>query len=78
MNRLYIGIAEDRDVQKVIDLIRRVSPTDKITFEIEWDMENDTLEEAKAKQLDACIRSIKYLRDVLKVGREDELIDLYA
>lgn len=68
----------DIDVQKVIDLIRRVSPTDKITFEIEWDMENDTLEEAKAKQMDACIRSIKYLRDVLKVGREDELVDLYA
>ena len=41
-------------------------------------MENDTLEEAKAKQMDACIRSIKYLRDVLKVGREDELVDLYC
>ncbi len=68
----------DIDVQKVLDLIRRVSPTDKITFEIEWDMENDTLEEAKAKQMDACIRSIKYLRDVLKVGREDELVDLYC
>ncbi|MEG1603879.1 MAG: TIM barrel protein [Cloacibacillus sp.] len=67
----------DIDVQKVVDLIRRVSPTDKITFEIEWDMENDTLEEAKAKQMDACIRSIKYLRDVLKVGREEELVDLY-
>ena len=63
----------DIDVQKAVDIIRKESPTDKITFEIEWDMENDTLEEAKAKQLDACKRSIKYLRDVLKVGREDEL-----
>ena len=68
----------DIDVQKVLDLIRRVSPTDKITFEIEWDMENDSFEEAKAKQLDACIRSIRYLRDVLKVGREEELVNFYC
>ncbi len=67
----------DIDVQRVIDLIRRVSPTDKITFEIEWDMENDSIEDAKAKQMDACIRSIRYLRDVLNVGREEELVDLY-
>ena len=66
----------DIDVQRVLDLIRRVSPTDKITFEIEWDMGDDTLEEAKAKQMDACKRSIKYLREVLKVGREDELLGI--
>lgn len=67
----------DIDVQMCVDLIRRVSPTDKITFEIEWDMEGDTLETAKEKQWDACIRSIKYLRDVLKVGHEDEITNLY-
>jgi sugar phosphate isomerase/epimerase len=72
-----VAIGEgDIDVLKVLNLIRKVSPTDKITFEIEWDIENDTLEVAKEKQLDACKRSIKYLREVLKVGREDEIIDL--
>ena len=63
----------DMDIPKIVNLIRNVSPTDKITFEIEWDMEGDSLEVAKEKQMDACIRSINYLRDVIKVGREDEL-----
>lgn len=63
----------DIDCQRVLDLIRKVSPTDRITFEIEWDIENDTLEEAKRKQMDACIRSIKYCRDVLKIGKEESL-----
>lgn len=63
----------DIDCQRVVDLIRRVSPTDRITFEIEWDMEDDTLEEAKQKQMEACIKSIKYCRDVLKIGREEAL-----
>lgn len=61
----------DIDCQKVVDLIRRVAPTDRINFEIEWDMGGDSLEDAKKKQMDACIRSIKYCRDVLKIGRED-------
>jgi len=63
----------DIDIPRVVDLFRRVSPTDKITFEIEWDMEDDTLEEARTKQMDACKRSIAYLRDVIHVGREDQL-----
>ena len=63
----------DIDVQKVLDLTRAKSPTDKITFEIEWDMGSDSLEVAKKKQMDACVRSIKYLRNVLKVGREQEM-----
>jgi hypothetical protein len=32
-------------------------------------MGEDSLEEAREKQLDACIRSIKYAREVLKIGR---------
>ncbi|MDR2302021.1 MAG: sugar phosphate isomerase/epimerase [Deltaproteobacteria bacterium] len=62
----------DIDCGKVLDLLRRVSPLDRITFEIEWDKGSDSLEEAKKKQLDACLRSIKYCREVLKIGREDE------
>jgi sugar phosphate isomerase/epimerase len=64
----------DIDCQKVLNLLRRVSPLDRITFEIEWDKGAASLAEAKAAEMDACLRSIKYLREVLKVGREDELI----
>ncbi|MFA7165566.1 MAG: TIM barrel protein [Desulfoplanes sp.] len=60
----------DVDCFKTLNTIIKNSPTDHITFEIEWDMENDTLEEARDKQLDACIRSIKYAREVLKIGRK--------
>ncbi|SKA85518.1 Sugar phosphate isomerase/epimerase [Paucidesulfovibrio gracilis DSM 16080] len=59
----------DIDCFKTLNTIIENSPTDRITFEIEWDMENDSLEEARKKQLDACIRSIKYAREVLKIGR---------
>lgn len=68
----------DIDCMKVVDLIRRKAPTDRINFEIEWDMGEDTLEEARAKQMDACIRSIKYCREVLKIGREDEMVTPFA
>jgi sugar phosphate isomerase/epimerase len=59
----------DIDCFKTLNTIIENSPTDRITFEIEWDMENDSIEEAREKQLDACIRSIKYAREVLKIGR---------
>lgn len=59
----------DIDCIKVYNTIRAVSPTDRITFEIEWDMGDDSLEVAQQKQLDACIRSIKYAREVLGVGK---------
>ena len=59
----------DIDCVKVYNTILAVSPTDRLTFEIEWDMENDSLEVAQQRQLDACIRSIKYAREVLGVGK---------
>jgi len=65
----------DIDCQKVVDLIRSTCSTDRINFEIEWDIGDDTLEEAKEKQFDACERSIKYCREVLKIGREEELLN---
>lgn len=58
----------DIDCFKVYQTIRELSPTDRITFEIEWDMGEDTLETAREKELDACIRSIHYARNVLKIG----------
>jgi len=59
----------DIDCKKVYDTICKVSPTDRITFEIEWDTEGDSIEVAREKELDACIRSIKYAREVLGIGR---------
>jgi len=59
----------DIDCVKAYNTIREVSPTDRITFEIEWDMEGDPLEVARQKQLEACIKSIKYAREVLGVGK---------
>jgi sugar phosphate isomerase/epimerase len=58
----------DIDCFKTYRTIRELSPTDRITFEIEWDMGEDSLEVAREKEMDACIRSIKYAREVLKIG----------
>ena len=59
----------DMDCIKMYNLIKEQSPTDRITFEIEWDMGEDTIEVAREKQLDACIRSIKYAREVIGIGK---------
>jgi len=58
----------DIDCVKTYNTIRKHSPTDRITFEIEWDIGEDSIEIARQKEMDACIRSIKYARDVLKIG----------
>jgi len=59
----------DIDCFKTYKTIRDNSPTDRITFEIEWDMGEDALEVAREKEMDACIRSIKYAREILGIGR---------
>ncbi|MDX2440854.1 MAG: sugar phosphate isomerase/epimerase [Desulfobacterales bacterium] len=58
----------DIDCFKTYKTFRDKSPTDRITFEIEWDMGEDSIEVAREKEMDACIRSIKYARDVLGIG----------
>lgn len=63
----------DMDCKKILAYLHKHSPMTRINFEIEWDQGEDTLEVAREKQMDACIRSIKYAREVLKIGREDEL-----
>ncbi|HCY84318.1 MAG TPA: sugar phosphate isomerase/epimerase [Desulfobacteraceae bacterium] len=60
----------DIDCFKTYQIIREQSPTDRITFEIEWDMGEDSIETAREKEMDACLRSIRYARDVLKIGQE--------
>lgn len=59
----------DIDCIRVYNMIKKVSPTDRITFEIEWDMGNDPLEVARQKEMDACMKSIKYAREVLGIGK---------
>jgi sugar phosphate isomerase/epimerase len=59
----------DIDCFKVYRIIRELSPTDRITFEIEWDMGQDSLEVAREKEMDACLRSIHYARHVLGIGK---------
>jgi sugar phosphate isomerase/epimerase len=63
----------DIDIPRVAALYRDVSPTDKYTFEVAWSIGNDSLEEARKKEMEACMRSIDYLRNVIKVGREREI-----
>lgn len=59
----------DIDCFKTYKTICDHSPTDRITFEIEWDMGDDSIEVAREKEMDACIKSIKYARDVLGIGK---------
>lgn len=59
----------DIDCPRVYKTIRDLSPTDRITFEIEWDMGDDPLEVAREKEMAACIKSIRYAREVLGIGR---------
>lgn len=59
----------DIDCVRVYNTIKKLSPTDRITFEIEWDMGDDPLEVARQKEMDACIKSIKYAREVLGIGK---------
>ena len=59
----------DIDCFKTYNIIRELSPTDRITFEIEWDMGEDPIEVAREKEMAACIKSIQYARDILKIGK---------
>ncbi len=58
----------DIDCFKTYNIIREQSPTDRVTFEIEWDVGEDTMEVAREKEMAACIKSIKYAREVLRIG----------
>jgi 3-oxoisoapionate decarboxylase len=58
----------DIDCKRVYKTIRQNSPTDRITFEVEWDIGGDSLEVAREKEFDACVRSIKYAQTILGIG----------
>ncbi|SDP81489.1 sugar phosphate isomerase/epimerase family protein [Desulforhopalus singaporensis] len=66
-----VGVAigkGDIDCGKVLQTIRDNSPLDRITFEVEWEMGKDSIEVARKKELQACLDSIDYLKNVLKIG----------
>lgn len=66
-----IGVAigkGDIDCAKVLKTIKENSPMDRITFEVEWAKGEDSIELAREKELQACLESIDYLKNVLKIG----------
>lgn len=58
------------DCPKMVAQIREKSPMDKIIFEneIAFKSLDEPIEEARARELEACEESVRYLRDVLKLG----------
>ena len=66
-----IGVAigqGDIDCAKVLKTLREKAPLDRITFEVEYEIGDDSIEVAREKEIQACKESIDYLRNVLKIG----------
>lgn len=59
----------DIDLDKALDTIRQESPTDRITFEVEWAQGDDPEEVAREKEYQACEESIEYAQEVLGIGQ---------
>lgn len=59
----------DIDLDKALDTIRRESPTDRITFEVEWAQGDDPEDVAREKEYQACEESIEYAQEVLGIGQ---------
>lgn len=62
----------DIDLDKALKTIQEESPTDRITFEVEWAMGDDPIEEAREKEMQACIESIEYAQEELGIGTSTE------
>ncbi|WP_125568362.1 sugar phosphate isomerase/epimerase family protein [Companilactobacillus insicii] len=58
----------DIDETKVMRTLREKSNVKRITFEVESEIGDDTMEEAQKKEMKACTDSIDYLRNTLHVG----------
>jgi Sugar phosphate isomerases/epimerases len=69
----FIGVAlgkGDIDNKKALQALKDLAPDffDRINFEVEWSIGDDPLEVAQKKEMQACIDSIKYLREDLGIG----------
>lgn len=58
----------DIDCAKILKMLKEKAPLERITFEVEYEIGNDTLAVAREKEIEACKKSIDYLRNVLKLG----------
>lgn len=58
----------DIDTAKVLRTLREKSNVKRITFEVESEIGDKTLEEAQENEMKACKESIDYLRNTLNVG----------
>lgn len=69
----FIGVAlgkGDIDNKRSLQALKDLAPDffDRITFEVEWSIGDDSVEVARKKELQACVDSIKYLRNELGIG----------
>ena len=68
----FTGVAcgdGDIDLKRAYELIENNSSMERINIEVEWDAGNDEPAEARRKERQAVERSIRYCREVLKIGR---------
>ncbi|MFD1670893.1 sugar phosphate isomerase/epimerase family protein [Agrilactobacillus yilanensis] len=61
----------DIDGAKILKTLREKSKVDRITFEVEYEIGDDSIEEAREKEMKACLESIDYLRNTLNVGQRN-------
>lgn len=69
----FIGVAigqGDIDNKKTLQALKDLAPDffDRITFEVEWEIGKDDVPTAQKKELEACVESIRYLREDLGIG----------
>lgn len=58
----------DMDCPKCLQTFKDKAPLDRITLEVEHALGNDPIEVAREKEIEDCVKSIRYMRDVLGVG----------
>jgi sugar phosphate isomerase/epimerase len=63
----------DIDVRRAYELIRDTSPAERLIIETDLDIPLDDKDEAMRIEWDALVRSIRYCRDVLGVGSEQQV-----
>lgn len=67
----FIGVAigkGDIDNKKTLQALKALAPMDRVTFEVEWAIGDDSVEVAQQKEIQACLDSINYLRNELGLG----------
>lgn len=66
-----VGVAigdGNMDCPLVLKTFKEKAPLNRITLEVEHAIGKDTIEVARQKEIEDCVKSIKYMRNVLGVG----------